>query len=528
MPRTVPVNYAFVNYTDMDSMHDTSTYSQIRKHAMKQVGAAKRKPRGRNKTVVELFWVPIASDETGSVNDNQTKLLGLAKAADVRAHSRRIVDDRALYNSFIRSLSCKMDPFESASVTLDVTSRELLQYFIFFASRCPNTWTYSSSALLPSAPGEHRESVYRTVGSALQDTLLGKCLLATAAARTHSSSVGRDDSLRFKQKDLALTQESLYQLRARIAHLQDGNSEAVEPLVACMQHLGGAAFYRGDFATARTHIKAAIVLAQRIGGVRALRDPYTRGRIISFDDLISCVEVRPCFLGDEFDPGDRLPSNLEHSGQGLVAELSACRLICDDCPVIPPKLKVQILQIIRYQAARHRYVQSKYVSTFETLVNRQWLALRLLAIRNRLLALEISERRANIVKLAILMWTLLPAHRLSQDIVGNVVAPRLQDLLQEVSCVEWTGCGDVRLWCLLIGYCCSPETTELSEWFAEEISWQLQSCTASIIGDSSNYEDLIAFQRQFLYNEPVQEPATRKLVIWLSLYRRYPRKVSDS
>ena len=171
-------NYAFVNYTDMDSMHDTSTYTQIRKHAMKQVGAAKRKPRVRSNPTIELFWVPVEYKQQRLVNIDQAGgFTNGVKEWNAAARSRRVADDKALYDAFVHSLSGRMDPFDSASVKLNATSLDLLQYFIFHASRFPNTWTFSSSPLLPSTPKEHRESIFGTIGSALQDPLLGKLLV---------------------------------------------------------------------------------------------------------------------------------------------------------------------------------------------------------------------------------------------------------------------------------------------------------------------------------------------------------------
>ena len=92
-----------------------------------------------------------------------------------------------------------------------------------------------------------------------------------------------------ERKDLALTTTALHLLQQRLNSIEDGKSseEVVETLVASMLHLGGAAFYRNDVAAANTHIKAAIALSKRIGGVSGIKDPYVRGRIISFDDLIS-------------------------------------------------------------------------------------------------------------------------------------------------------------------------------------------------------------------------------------------------
>lgn len=513
-----PTDWAFVNYTDMDSMHDTSTYTQIRKHAMKQVGAAKRKPRVQHNPIIELFWVPTEHKCPALVDNHQKVEAGIRTHQKAQAVNRRVTEDKMLYDSFIHSISSRFDPFDSMSIVLDSTAQGLVQYFIFHASRAPNTWTYSSSALLPSGPRERQESVHRTVGVALQDPLLGNCLLATATARLcyccHTERVdGRHGSLsQLQRRDLALTSAALRLLRDRLDEGQEEqqNQKAVEMLVTSMVHLGGAAFYRSDVATANTHIRAAITLTKRIGGLKGIRDPYVRGRIISFDDLLSCVEVSACLLTDQYDRQPRHDAG--YSKDDFDGPLDAWNF-----PAMSPSLRKLILEVIEFQEERDLRFAVSSKSTSDRLATQQWATLQVLALRNELLGAKLVALRANVLRVAVLMWTLLPPH---PSLMGTAnilprLVPKFRYLLLEATDLQCDDCKDIRLWCLIMGYCCAPEGSHLSDWFAEEVVRQLDRYGTGDVSFAQSYDGLVAFQKQFLWYEAAQGPAIQRLALWL-------------
>ena len=523
--RARATNYAFVNYTDMDSMHDSSTYTQIRKHAMRQVGAAKRKPRGRNKTMVELFWVPIAPDESSQTQELPTTAAPASThaASETQVREGRFTDDKALYNSFVRSISCKSDPFGTAAVSVDPLTRELLQYFMFHASRQPNTWTYPcSSPLLPNTPSEHKYAICRTIGSALQDPLLGNGLLAAAASRVCNVDGATYPMLR--EKESHFTHQTIQILRTRLEESLDACTDSIEALVRSMLHLGSASFYREDITTATLHIRAAITLSDRIGGAMALRDPYTRGRIIVSDDLVSCMELRPCMLKDNYDPG---PLSL-HSNQGMKScaddRSSSEADLLTKSPLLPPELQELLLQIMEWHHARCHLQRSESALTFADLADLQWLTMRLLAIRNRLLVFGTSDNPTNILRVVLLLWTLLPwSGDLKEATIVNAIAPKLQNLLQQSLRFDksaWTGCENVQLWCLLMGYTSAQEGDHVQLWFAKEIQLRLRDERIDLPAETSLLKRLIGFQQQFIYHAAVQEPVTIKLSEWLLEERR--------
>jgi hypothetical protein len=58
----MPSSFAFVTFSDINSMRNASAKSQIRKHAMKDIGAARRRPRQRRRGYIKvpLEFIPEA------------------------------------------------------------------------------------------------------------------------------------------------------------------------------------------------------------------------------------------------------------------------------------------------------------------------------------------------------------------------------------------------------------------------------------------------------------------------------------
>lgn len=50
----MPTSFKFLTFSDLSSMRDASTKSQIRKHAMKDIGITRRRPKKASRRVVEL------------------------------------------------------------------------------------------------------------------------------------------------------------------------------------------------------------------------------------------------------------------------------------------------------------------------------------------------------------------------------------------------------------------------------------------------------------------------------------------
>jgi hypothetical protein len=50
----MPTSFKFLTFSDINSMKNASTKSQIRKHAMKDIGVTRRRPKKESRRVIEL------------------------------------------------------------------------------------------------------------------------------------------------------------------------------------------------------------------------------------------------------------------------------------------------------------------------------------------------------------------------------------------------------------------------------------------------------------------------------------------
>lgn len=62
MPNPKPSSFAFVTFSDVNGMRNASAKSQIRKHAMKDIGATRRRPHKRRQGYIRvpLEFIPEA------------------------------------------------------------------------------------------------------------------------------------------------------------------------------------------------------------------------------------------------------------------------------------------------------------------------------------------------------------------------------------------------------------------------------------------------------------------------------------
>ena len=124
---TVPTSFEFVTFTDMHGMRDGPAKSQIRKHAMKDIGVSRRRPRRRRTDSKDLPLRPVASMERSvPVTNNSVEITPKLLVSDesggqvlltrprfaVLAPKDHfpVIADRALYDPCVRTMSCKLDP----------------------------------------------------------------------------------------------------------------------------------------------------------------------------------------------------------------------------------------------------------------------------------------------------------------------------------------------------------------------------------------------------------------------------------
>ncbi len=385
----MPTSYAFITCKE-GRVQDASTKAKIRKHAMKDIGFARRRP--------QIWHAELAVRES---HDSATTKPTTTNRTSKQV-SRSPAEDQADSNPNLAVTSYRQhqlpfaaaptrsfgtDPFDVAPILISSTINRLLQYFDHYSSKFPNNFTWTPC-------------VSRLLNEATHDELLMNCILSAAASRVqYIQGVSSAD---VKKQELSSTQQGLQLLRHSITDSAVQTTAATERVIACVLYLGAAAFYRKDLATSAKHIDAAVKLANSIGGVTRLQDPQTLVRLVSMDDALACAELRPCALDCTYDPGPLKFDGSNHNCYDNLSDLFKSE--CGQC--LPSALQAAVPAIV--ECRRAKYDLEKFVSLLSppALQVRQWVILRSLAIRNRLLKFYPTDRKAVVVRMALILWTL--------------------------------------------------------------------------------------------------------------------------
>ncbi|KAK4893852.1 hypothetical protein LTR27_007878 [Elasticomyces elasticus] len=430
--------YEFVVFSDVRGMRTKTAKSRIRKHAMKEIGLTRRRPcTASHKIELDIHQPGDLVGPTQNVRSPQAAT-GLHRWSHEQTESPR--------NAMPMPTSIK----------LDHTAYELLQYFVYYSSGFPNNFTFTINI----------DGVMR---AALQDDHMANCILSAAAARM--CYVQNLASSTMRTKGLSCTQHSLALLRGRIEH-QNGPCGSLEALVDCVLYLAAAAIYSEDCAAAEVHVKAAVTLTERGGGLRMLKDSRVIVRLLSLDDLIACKHLRRCLIESSYNPP------LEDiEGPDTLSLLQGCDgLACSahallgraELP-ITPSLQAQIQQIQQCDRIRDLLESPHVMGVAQDPHLRHWRTLRCLAVRNELLAMTASNSREEVLRLALITWTLLPPSDVRHFRTAQGIAARLRPLLDCVPTEAWKGIHDLRLWCLMVGFFACNHGSHDRHWYALNI-----------------------------------------------------------
>jgi hypothetical protein len=204
----MPSSFEFLVFSDIPGMHDARVRTQIRKHAMKDIGASRRRPsRQLSKVELEIGHAVTPPDAPTDFTPHQPGQQPL------------LLDDRALYVPHFRTLSCQPDPFNSASIPIDRVAHSLLQYFRHYSTQFPNNFTFTPN-------------IAKVFDSAVQDELMMNCILSAAASRLHYMQGTLPSHL--AERAFSCTQNSLRLLQIRLHGNLHATAASIEPLVDCI------------------------------------------------------------------------------------------------------------------------------------------------------------------------------------------------------------------------------------------------------------------------------------------------------
>jgi hypothetical protein len=480
----MPKSFDFLVFSSLEGMQDAQAKSRIRKHAMKDIGANRRRVNLRQFSTVY---------EIEDASSDQAAWSSTSFEGDIM-----LEDSRALYDPAVRALSCKPDPFTSVSVPIDALSHGLMQYFAYYSTEFPNNLTFT-----PDITG--------VLHAAVRDDLMMNCILSAAASRICYMQQVSNPS--FRQKALACTQQSLCLLRQRIDSEVLGALASTETLVDCILYMAAASVYRDDLSSARVHVNAAARLTEIHDGTRSFQDPRLLMRMLGLDDILACTRLEPCMLSSAFDPGPLSLSQTYQTGWLPVDEaMSGCIYGTED--LLPTQLREMIPHILECDAIKDMLLPQCRSSYLESIQINQWQRLRTLAIRNKLLACTTADPRAEILRIVLIIWTLFPPNDPRQARIGRTVASHLQNAFTKGTDSDWIGFEDVRAWCLVVGFFgASYGGDRCGFWFLDELRRfvQLAGEHVSLHVDLSLADDLRQLQKRFLFRESLLGPLTEWL-----------------
>jgi hypothetical protein len=418
----MPTSFEFLVFSDLAGMHDARVKTQIRKHAMKDIGASRRRPsRQSDKVALEIRQTIASADDPTDITLTQQRSI----------HQPLFLDDQTLYNSHTRALSCQPDPFASASIPIDNVAHGLLQYFRHYSTHFPNNFTFTPD-------------VARVLDSAVRDELMMNCILSAAASRLHYMQGTWPSYL--AERALSSTQQSLRLLQIRLHGDVLPTTASIERLVDCILYLAAAALYRGDEATAGVHVAAAVRVIGLNGGLQVLEYPRVVIRMLGLDDVLACRRLQPCsFACTSYEPGPLLPD------LRMDPQMAADSTLLMIDTLLPSVLRDLIPQIVECDALKDASRSTGNGLSSHGLMNSHRQRLRAFAVRNRLLAFTGTDLKARAFRAVLIIWTLLPPNDPRQAENACVVAHDLMRILGEGSSEDWEGIEEVRLWCLIVG-----------------------------------------------------------------------------
>jgi hypothetical protein len=225
-----PKDFKFITFDNVDDMRDSETISQIRRHAMRDIGVARRLPnsrRSRRRLLMPLLpgslqdpagsadVLPSKAEPTDVSEDIEDPIAEASTQQPPRPteHGAQAGPLALLDPAALRSATQgKMDPFDASPITADNVVYTLVQYYIYHYHE--NAFWQHETGSLPHEPELFRGYVQQKANLAFNDDFTMLCLLSASASRMQDR-----DNVRIveigKQRDLA-TVKGLQMLQQRL------------------------------------------------------------------------------------------------------------------------------------------------------------------------------------------------------------------------------------------------------------------------------------------------------------------------
>jgi hypothetical protein len=398
--------------------------------------------------------------------------------------------------TFPASAEENFDPFDVTCVKVDQAVYGLLQYFL--RRFHPNIW-HLERAIRPDHAYTFRYDAMTVVQGCLHDEYNMYALLAHMSSYMYGierTTPGGDWEL-YMHKALKASQN----------YVKSGNPITGRMILNTFS-LACAEWYRYNHDNAYVHFKAAKSMSDSIGGLRMLDAPLAELLLTGDAYVAGELKTKPLWSDSDFDNGDDHPmtayalQELQNLLSGIVPTGSGL-LTSSHQDIIPSGLRWVILDLaVVLSVLKSSLSTDPSVAQPSSAEGLHWTHIRSMAIRHRLLQMELEDARSDAIRTAIVLWMFICFTVSGRKRSAKVIAPFLRETLLEISDDEWQSHAEIHLWVLTVGSLCATVGSEEHSWFVAQMDSSLKE---SIRGSDQIFSTLVGLSNKFFYHEPAQK-----------------------
>ena len=293
--------------------------------------------------------------------------------------------------------------------------------------------------------------------------------------------------------------------------------------------LGCAEWYRYNREAAYVHLSAAKSMIDSIGGLETLDGPLVELLLTGDAYVAGELKKKPLWSDADFDNGDNHPMTaygLQELQKLLSGEvpIGSGLLTSSQRDIISPGLRWVILDLAVVLSVLKTSQLPGSDDESRPSGGLHWVHIRSIAIRHRLLHMELDDPRSDAVRIAIVLWMFMCFTVTGRKRSIKVIAPFLREALLDLPDEEWEGHDDVQLWILIVGAVSADVGTEEHTWFVARINaWVSANAKTS----DKLFAALVTLSDKFFYHEPAQKYDLRGLADDLEHMRRNKKKTKS-
>ena len=258
-------------------------------------------------------------------------------------------------------------------------------------------------------------------------------------------------------------------LRALRQRLRTSSGTVQSEILSDMFFLCSAETYRYNPTAATTHLLAIAQLVEGVGGLHRIQDHMLLETLVHGDILISVEQLAPPALPLTWDPGPFSPARWRRiRASTSLSSMGEAVSISRDEHAPSEDMAAIVNDVIQcIQVAQHTWPQLEPHKD-----DLQWIFLRYLSILHRLLKLQSTSWRAEVVRIALIMLFLMVMTDLGKRRSGKLLAPRLRLAIAAARFEDRSSWGGERtgllVWALTIGWLAASGTGE-EQWFLAQL-----------------------------------------------------------